>query len=135
MYSQSGLRPYKLQGAKTMADSTQYELNAASLEARADALPKEETKVEEVKTETPETKVDADPKTETKVDVKDAVKPDIKDEKKAPNDPDEFKKFVTRTGQELADLKRQIENEKREKAELRELFEKASKKPIDWDAV
>lgn len=121
-----------------MVDSQQYELNDANLKERADALEKpvettpeikEEPKVEDLKNAATDIKVE-DPKPEAK------GKPEVKkEEKHVPNDPNEFQKYVTRTGQELADLKRQIEQERKDKQELREMFEKAAKKPIDWNAI
>jgi len=134
-------RAKTLQGTRSikMADSMEYSLTDASIKERADKL---EAPAEPIAEEKPEVKeevkpeVKEDPKPVDKNAPKADIKPEIKkDEKHVPNDPSEFQKFVTRTGQELADLKRQIENERKEKQELREMFEKAAKKPIDWNAV
>lgn len=112
--------------------SSGYELNDDSLKVRADALEKPaETKPEVKAEEKPVEKVD-----ETKPEVKvDETKPVVKDEKHIPNDPSEFQKFVTRSSQENAELRRQNEAHAKEIAELRELVEKATKKPINWDEI
>jgi hypothetical protein len=115
-----------------------YQITDASIKDRADALEKPvETKVEtaepEVKTETPEVKTD--PKVETKAPETETKGAPKAEEKHIPNDPAEFQKFVTRSAQENAELRRKAEAHERELKELRDLVQKATKKPIDWAAI
>lgn len=90
------------------------------------------TETPEVKTETPAAEVKpatpaAEVKPEAKVETK-AAEPEVKGEKKQPNDPAELRKWATKSSQEAAALREELKA-------VKAAIEKMSKKPVDYVAL
>lgn len=114
-------------------------VSAASISQRAEALETAEKeaaakpaeKKEEVKAAEPEVKVE-EVKAEAKVaDKKDESKVEAK-EKKAPNDPDELRKWNTRVSQENKKLRDEMSALKEAQEKTFKLLSSISKKPVDY---
>jgi len=112
----------------------------ASISQRAEALEKaekeaaakpEEKKVEEVKTEEPVKKEEVKPEVKTEVKTEEK-KVETKVEKKAPNDPDELRKWNTRVAQENKKLRDEIAAVKEAQDKTFKLLSSISKKPVDY---
>lgn len=119
-------------------------VSQVSINQRAEALEKAEKelvtkpaeqKSEEVKQPEPEKKVEEVKTSEVKVpEKKEEVKPEVKvkEEKKAPNDPDELRKWNTRVSQENKKLRDEMSALKEAQDKTFKLLSKISKKPVDY---
>lgn len=123
--------------------SSESSVSQASISARAEALEKLETEKKVVEPEVKATEKVED-KLEGKPEGKPAVKEPIKDDKasvkkvddkpskKQPNDPDEMRKWTTRTAQENSKLRKEMEAIKEAQDKTYKLLASLSKKPIDY---
>ena len=108
-------------------------VNPASIAQRAEALEKAEkvapvVKAEEKAPEAPVEKTE-ESKPEVKPEVKIETKPEVK---KAPNDPDELRKWNTKVSQENSKMRDELRAIKAEQEKVYKLLSSMSKKPIDY---
>jgi hypothetical protein len=118
-----------------MANQGESTVSPATISQRAEALEKAEKEVAakpevskpEVK---PEASIETKPEVpEVKPEVKLVVKPEVK---KAPNDPDELRKWNTKVSQENSKMRDELRAIKAEQEKTYKLLASMSKKPIDY---
>ncbi len=116
-------------------------VNPASINARAEALEKAEQdaaakapeqKLEEKAPETPEKKDEKAPEQKAPEQKVEDKKPEEKPSKKAPNDPDELRKWNTRVSQENKKLRDEMASLKEAQDKTFKLLSSISKKPVDY---
>ena len=116
-------------------------VSPASINARAEALEKAEKeaaakapeqKPEEKAPVVPEKKEEKAPEQKAPEQKPEEKKPEVKAEKKAPNDPDELRKWNTRVSQENKKLRDEMQALKEAQEKTFKLLSSISKKPVDY---